>query len=98
MDNLELYKEKAKAKLQELDARIDLLKAQAASKKADAGIDANKHLEDLRKKREHFSSRMNAMREAGADAGEELRIGFDNMMRDAQEALDRAGRSLEKAK
>jgi cell division protein FtsB len=98
MDDRELYKEKARAKLDELDARIDVLKAQAAGAKADAHLKVNKELENLRSRRDDLNTEVAKMRESGSDAWAELRIGFDRALGNVQDALDRAARELRGAR
>lgn len=94
MDDRELYKEKAQAKLDALNARIDLLKAQAADKKADAGLKTNKELEHLRERREDLHTHMAKLQESSAEAWEEVRMGFDRALADVQNAMERAGDKL----
>jgi chromosome segregation ATPase len=94
MDDRELYKEKARAKLDELDARIDVLKAQAAGAKADAHLKVNKELENLRGRRDDLNNEVAKLQESTADAWSELRAGFNRALGNVQDALDRAGREL----
>jgi hypothetical protein len=96
MDDRQIYKEKAQAKLDELSARIDVLKAQANQHKADAKLATNRELEQLRERRENLRTHMSKLSEAGSDAWTELRVGFDRALADVQEALDKAGRELHK--
>jgi len=98
MDNREIYKEKAQAKLDELNARIDLLKAQMKGQSADAKLALSGQVEVLENKREDLQSRMRQLRTAAEDAWDEVPAGLDRAMDEVQHALDRAGEELDKAR
>ncbi len=98
MDNRELYKEKAQAKLDELNARIDLLKSQMKGQAADAKLALSGRVEVLENKREDLQSRMRKLREGADEAWDEIRVGLDRAMEDVAHALDRAGETLEKSR
>jgi cell division protein FtsB len=94
MDDKELYKQKARAKLDEVNARIDVLKAQASNSSADAQLKANKELEKLRSGRDDLKARMDKLQDDSADAWDELRTGLDRAMADIHAAMENAGREL----
>jgi hypothetical protein len=98
MDNRELYKEKAEAKIEELNARIDLLKSQMKGKTADARLSLNSQVELLEEKRQDLESRLRQLRSAAAEAWEEIANGIDQALDDVGHALERAGKAIEKAR
>ncbi len=98
MDKREIYKEKAQAKLDELNARIDLLKSQMKGQAADAKLALSGQVEVLENKREDLQSRMRQLRTGAEGAWDEIRAGLDHAMEEVEHALDRAGEVLEKAR
>ena len=97
MNKREVYREKAQAKLEELNARIDLLEAQIKGEAADAKLDLNGQVEVLENLREDLQSRMRQLRTGAADAWEEIVKGLDHAMDEVEHALERAGEAIEKA-
>lgn len=98
MDRREIYKEKAQAKLDELNARIDLLKSQMKGQAADAKLALSGQIDLLENKREDLMSRMGQLRTGAQDAWDEIQAGLDRAMDDVEHALERAGEALEKAR
>jgi uncharacterized protein YukE len=98
MDKREVYKEKAQAKLDELNARIDLLKAQMKGEAADAKLALNGQVEVLENVRTDLQSRMNQLRTGAEDAWNEIAKGVDHAMDEVENALEKAGDALEKAR
>jgi hypothetical protein len=98
VDNREIYKEKAQAKLDELNARIDLLKSQMKGKAADAKLALNAQVEVLENKREDLQSRMRQIRSSAEGAWDEIAAGLDRAMVEVEHALERAGDALEKSR
>jgi uncharacterized protein YukE len=98
MDNREVYREKAQAKLDELNARIDLLKAQMKGEAADAKLALNGQVDVLENLRADLQSRMSQLRTGAGDAWDEIAKGLDHAMDEVEHALERAGEALEKAR
>ncbi|MCW5876883.1 MAG: hypothetical protein KIS85_08375 [Anaerolineales bacterium] len=90
MANLEAYQQKAEAKLEEVSARLDLLRAQAKDKSADARIALDRQISELEKQRETLAERLGELRDAGADIAEDLGQAIN-------EAVENAGKALENA-
>lgn len=97
MDNREVYREKAQAKLDELNARIDLLRAKMKGEAADAKLALNGQVEVLENVREDLQSRMSQLRTGAQDAWDEIAKGLDHAMDEVEHALEKAGDALEKA-
>ncbi len=62
MDKREIYREKAQAKLDELNARIDLLRSQMKGEAADAKLALSGQVDVLETAREDLESRMRQLR------------------------------------
>ncbi len=77
MSKKQAYEEKFKAQLDELNAKIDVLKAQAKQAGASARADYYETIEDLLKKRSAAQSRLASLREAGDDAWEDMKQGVE---------------------
>ncbi|MEX2143822.1 MAG: hypothetical protein WD740_04450 [Anaerolineales bacterium] len=96
MDKRKIYQEKAQAKLDELDARINLLKAQAKNEAADAKVGANEQLPEMGTLRKNLEARLSQLGDAGENAIEELGKGVEHAMSDIEEALKNADKELHK--
>lgn len=96
MDEREIYKEKARAKLDLLMARIEVLQAQVRDKTADAQFDLNARIDDLQNKRTDLEDRLRKAQNASGDAWAEIKKGLDYAMEDVRRALERAGEALER--
>lgn len=88
MSNYEAYQQKAQAKLDEVNARLDLLKAQAKDKGANARIELDKQMKALEEKREDLAQNLAELRDAGAEAAEDFAEKINK-------AIDNAGKALE---
>jgi hypothetical protein len=96
MDKREIYKEKAEAKLDLLITRIDMLRAGAQDRAADAKLNLSGQIDVLNNKRMDLESRLRQIQSAGEEALDELGKGLELALEDVQHALDRAGEALEK--
>ena len=77
MDKKAAYEKKFKAKLEELNARIDVLKANAKQAGASAEADYYQTIEELQKKRSEAQAKLQQLRDAGDDAWEDLKQGVE---------------------
>jgi chromosome segregation ATPase len=83
----EAYKKKQEARLEELKAQIQLLKARADKFGADAEITYKEQLRQLRNRREEAEERLAALRDAGLDAWVDLKSGVETALDDLQDAV-----------
>ena len=81
-----LYRRKIEAQLQEIDAKIDVLKAKVSKAGVDARIELEERLEALRGKRRDLSAGIDRLKDAGEDAWEDLKGGIENAWDEVQEA------------
>lgn len=86
----EAYQEKTEAQIQELEARIDLVRAKANQAKADAKIEYAETLEDLRSKQADARRKLQELHGTGLGAWEDLKQGMDEALNDLENAVDQA--------
>lgn len=70
MNDKELYKRKKQAQLDQWQAEIDKIKAQASEANADAQLEMNKHLKELEGKVEEGKTKLAQLSSASEDAWE----------------------------
>ncbi len=72
MDNKELYRQKMQARLDELAAEFDKLKAKVAGANADAQLELNKQMEALQSQIEEAKKKLTELSEARDDVWESI--------------------------
>jgi predicted RNase H-like nuclease (RuvC/YqgF family) len=90
MSQKEAYEQKLEAQLREWKAKIDQLQAKADQAQADAKIDYNKHVRELRTKQSAAEQKLQALRQSGAGAWEDMKAGLDKAWNDLRHAVDSA--------
>lgn len=85
------YVEKLKAKIDEWNVDIDKLESKAGTVKADAKVEYQKRIQELKAKREQLNSQLAKMSKAGGKAFEDLKAG-------AELAWKALGESIKSAK
>ena len=71
------YVQKIKAKLDEWNAEIDRLEAQARQKEADAQTRLQEQIDQVKAKRTTTEEKLDDVRQAGGDAWEDLKSGLE---------------------
>jgi chromosome segregation ATPase len=71
------YVQKIKAKLDEWNAEIDRLEAQARQKEADAQTRLQEQIDQVKAKRQTAEEKLDDVRQAGGDAWEDLKSGLE---------------------
>ena len=84
------YVEKAKAKLDQWNAEIDRLAAKAARGKADATIEYQNKMADLRRKRDAMNAEVQRLQKAGTGAWGDVKAGVEVAWEALGEAIDSA--------
>lgn len=77
MSDRDVYVEKMKAKLDEWNADIDKLQAQAKIAEADARADYDKQLEEMRKQRNEAQAKLKEAQKASDAAWDDMRKGME---------------------
>ena len=86
----DVYRRKARAKLDEIQAEIDRLKAKAEQIDADARIQAARELNDLEIRKKQMQIRLDELKASGEAAFEEMKTGFEKAFTDLKSAVDKA--------
>ncbi len=93
MNERQAYIEKIKAKLDEWNADIDKLEAQARNAGADAQLRFHQQLDELKASRDDAARQLRELQNASADAWETLRQGaeaaWEEMAKAFKDAADR---------
>lgn len=90
MSDRQRYVEKLKARLDEWNAEIDKLEAKARRSKADAGIQYDKLVGDLRSMKDDTSARLAEIQRAGEDSWEHLKEGAEKAWASFKNAVEKA--------
>jgi hypothetical protein len=90
MADKDLYREKFEAKLREIKARIELLEARAAQVKTESKLEYQRHLDELRQKREVLRGRLDEIKSSGGEAWKDIRAGIEKAADDLRQAVDKA--------
>ena len=96
MSERDAYREKMKAQIDEFDAEIDRLLAKARKAKADAKIDYEKQIDELRGKRKEIAQKMDALESASGDAWKDLKQGLENSWEILKKSLSQAKEKFER--
>lgn len=84
------YEQKIEAQIDELGARMELLRAKANQATADAKIKITERLGELRTQQAETERKLQNVREAGEDAWKELRSGMDDALKSLQNGVEQA--------
>ncbi len=90
MDKKQVYQEKMEAQLKEWAAKIDELKAWADQAEAQQKLDYYEQVESLREKQDKARQKLEALRDAGEGAWEEIKAGVEMAWDDLSLAVDNA--------
>ncbi len=77
MNNKEAYEKKIQAQIDEWNAEIAKLKAQAAHAQADVQINYNNQIEELRRRKETVSEKLGQLKQASEESWEDLKAGVE---------------------
>ena len=88
MDDRTLYEKKIEAELREMQARLDLLRAQAASAAVDVRIRIERELDRLRDRRSELRRGLDELRSAGEAGWTRIREGMDAARRELADGLE----------
>lgn len=97
MDNRDAFVAKLKAKLDEWNADIDKMDAQAREAKADRQIEINNRITELRRRRDEADERLMRLQQSSGDGWEDMRQDledtWDRITSAFSQAWDQIGRS-----
>lgn len=84
------YIDNLKAKLDELNGELDILRARGILLEAKAEQEYREHIETIRARRDEARDKLKALSEAGDDAWEDLKSGFEKACDDLGDAVSAA--------
>lgn len=84
------YEDKMNARLRELRAKINVLKAKADQAEAEQKIKYYEEIESLRTRQQELHEKLDELRSAGEGAWEDIKAGVESAWRDLQAAFERA--------
>ena len=90
MNAAEAYAKKIEARLEELDAEIDLMKAKAKGASAEAQLEYTRYLSEMREKRKEAGRKLEQLRAAGDNALADIQAGMENAWKELKGAVDQA--------
>jgi uncharacterized coiled-coil DUF342 family protein len=90
MTDKSAYRQKLEAQLDEWGTEIDKLQAKAAEVGADARVELEKQVDELRKRQADAREKLEELNDAGEDAWEDVRGGVEKAWEKLGDAVDRA--------
>jgi uncharacterized protein YicC (UPF0701 family) len=90
MEEKTAYQEKYEAKLKEWKAKIDQLEARAEQAKADAKIDYQEKIKELKAQEKTARSKLEEIKKSGSAAWKDLKGGLEKAGDELNSALDKA--------
>ncbi|MDD5411512.1 MAG: coiled coil domain-containing protein [Methylobacter sp.] len=90
MSKKEAYQDKIDAQLREWSAKIDELNAKANKATAEVKIEYYEQIEELRSKQANAQTKLQALRNSGEQAWEELKPGLEQAWDDLKTSVEKA--------
>ncbi|MGR3314064.1 hypothetical protein [Roseovarius indicus] len=90
MDQQQAYKQKYEAKLEEWQAEIDKLRAQAKGASADSQIDYEKQLDELRQRRDEMQAQVEKLKSSQGEAWTDMKAGAEKAWTEMSSAMEKA--------
>lgn len=90
MSEKSAYLKQLEAQLEEWDAEIGRLRARAKTAQAEAQLESEEQLKELRARRKETFDRMEELRQAGEGAWQDMKAGLEGALLSFQNAIDKA--------
>jgi len=90
METRDALQKRFESQLHEIKAEIEKIEAKAKAKQADAQIESQEKLEELRRKRERTEQKLEDLRNAGESAWADAKAGVELAVTDLKTALESA--------
>jgi len=87
---LDAYKQKAKAQIKEMKAKMQIFEAHAEKTTADIRIKNQRNLKDWKSRFKDIEERLDTLSDATEGAWKEIRSGIDAAMKELSDAIDTA--------
>jgi len=95
-DEKALYEKKAEAKLKEIGAKIDELRAKSEQAQANLQIDLKQRIDKLASDRQRLKTSLDQLKKSGQDAFGDLKAGMELALTDLRTAIDSAFQRIRK--
>lgn len=89
-ETMDAYKQKAKAHLIEMKAKMQMIEAHGEKASADMKIKYQQHLNDWKSRFSDIETRLEKLSDSTGDAWENIRSGIDSAMNELGNAIDTA--------
>ena len=90
MDKMQAYRDKAEARLKEIGANIDRLKAKGEKAGADLRLETQKEIEQLKQRRRDIGARLEKLKSSGGAAFDEVKAGIESAVNELKAAVEKA--------
>jgi len=87
---MEAYKQKAKAHLKEINARMQIVEANAEKAGADVKIKYQKNIDDWKSRFSDIETKLEKLSDSTGDAWKDIRSGIDSAMDELNNTIDKA--------
>lgn len=91
----EIYRQKAQAKFDQMNAQIEELLARFNETKADAKLKIKDQFEDLTGQQETVEQKIEQIKDSGEEAWQDMSSGLDNAFDELENSFKQATRKLE---
>jgi hypothetical protein len=88
------YREKIKAQVKEMKAKMLMLEAEAEKSSADMRVEYQKYLDDLKSRFKDIEMRLDRFSNSAEDAWDEIQNGIDKSMSELRNSLDKATKHI----
>jgi len=87
MSEKSAYEQKAEAKIEEMDAEIQRLRAKAKEQNADARLESENAIDRLKARRDDVAARLEETKSSSGEAWRDVKAGLDRAMDDMRGAF-----------
>ncbi len=88
MSKREAYEQKMKARLKELKTEIERLKAKSESVSADAKLEYQKQLDEIKGKYDKANAKFMELQRSGSESWNEMKVGMEKAWEDMNTKVD----------
>ncbi|MEL6946512.1 MAG: coiled coil domain-containing protein [Pseudomonadota bacterium] len=88
------YIEKLQSRLNQWDAELENLKAQAAEAGADAKIEYERQIDELQSMQKQAQAKLDELRAASEDVWTDMKIGVESAIDDALRGMEKVSKSI----
>jgi len=93
-NTIDAYKQKARAQLKEMKARMQIFETSVEKAGADMKINYQKNLDDWKSRFEEIEMKLDGLADSTGDAWNDIRSGIDASMNELQDAIENAKNRL----